>query len=1236
MKQLAAELAARINLAAGTEPLIILQIDWPSGPVNYGDRDVTLGVTQVVGAIASLGGLAEALQSTNAGSIGAVSVTLNDTDGSLQTRMKDTAIEGLAATLFLAYADSEDLSSLLTGRITSDIGYQERTRQLTFNLETLKSREVGYAPAAGDVTGLLRDAEGKPWPLVFGSVIKLPCQKVTGTVNGKTQTFMAEDLSTTSFVIDTNDSLPTGTIDARLRVKTWAIFDIRSEDQAYYFPFISSPAAERWVWLLMSGSFTDNTFNISTNNKDYYTSLTIQSRGDALNDPAVLWVAAGVNLAGKFCYISSIGRINFCIGQQGTKCVFATPWLDSANDPVALGSGTINNVAGVPKAAWGAYKYPNYYSYTSPVFGGTTSSLSYHTFNTDLIAAASDEFRILGTDRYVINLAPTTTVHQVFAKRTVDSKTELVAVPSSYYTKYLNNTLGIRSNCAYLEFTVSLDEREEGWADSEIYVTQTSSLTANSVSAIEYLIDTYTDYSFASSTYITALKTHYNLFPIGCAIRDVRDVLELVSDIAYQSRLAVQFSGSTFGVKCLSESPDQYVTRAGYATRGAAGIVDLTVAQIDGPSFAMSFRPIEDVATKLKVTWQRDLSVDALTYEYFNNEDTFGLQESAENYWIYNIEGLVKLSADFNGYRKSNAWRRIKATSYLPLAAYQPFDPMSVTVDTLSANTLDGQVINLDHDTLEHKITVDVELASKTGVVTLGEPVIDTNYWSGDPANPVTGWTTAPASVVTGLAEMDYTIQPSKPTDTVVEPPKDYKLSVNWPDVMKRATNYTVTVSAQSFDGQILRINGTYTLYSNRSDGSDTINKSSITFVNGIATLTNLQITGGSGDDSLSLYITGSPTIGPSEAVGVSDAAIVWTTPNVVSRDEVFTASLTGGAPSTAYSISISSTDSAERLYQGASQLTSITTDGSGNWTASDLKFTLGTDQLASATITATQGGKTFTSDDVSILGIESGVAYQHQPDVGSGEYYTIESPVTPTNYSHRFRLINYNTSNYTNTLQIFDKSAGTWVSLIGYDKSTNKITISGDSSISGSGTLTTFTLDASLFNHVGSTDTVTVEYSASRIYSTVTYIANTNVRSYLLQYNYSLTFSSYDTNNYNVNNFSIGSSGLAYYKKNSTNNTTAGLVITDSSIDVYHKNSSGVTQCDINLSDSGLKLNTATSYKLGFFGVTPVVQYATSSSAITDTADATYSSNEQTMLNNLKAQVNLLRSALVGYGLVI
>jgi hypothetical protein len=887
--------------------------------------------------------------------------------------MKDTAIEGLSATLYLAYADSEDLSSLLTGRITSDIGYQERTRQLSFSIETLKSGDVGYAPKAGDVSGLLRDAEGKPWPLVFGSVIKLPCDKVTGTVKGRTQTFMSEDLSTTSFIVDSNDSLPGGSVDARLKVKYWVIHDIRSAEQAYYFPFFTSPAAERWSWLLMSGSFTGNTFNISTNNKDYYTSLAIQARGDALADPAVLWVASGVNLVGKYCYISSIGRINYCIGQEGTKCVFATPWLDAANEPVALASGTINNVAGIPKAAWGEYKYPRYYSYTSPIFGGTTSSVNYDTFQTGVISAASDEFRILGTDRYIINLAPTSTVHQVFASRTVDSKTEIVAVPSSYYTKYLNNTLGIRSGCAYLEFPVSLDERDEGWADEVIYVTQTSSLTANSVSAIEYLIDTYTDYTFASTTYITNLKTHYDLFPIGCAVRDLRDALDLVADIAYQSRLAVQFSGTTFGVKCLSESPDQYVTRAGYGSRGAAGIVDLSIAQIDGPSFAMSFRPIEDIATKLIVSWSRDLSVDPLTYEYSNNVSTFGLVESSEEYWIYNIEGLVKLSAAFNGYRKSNAWRRVKATSYLPLAAYQPFDPMSVSVDTLSTNTLDGQVINIDHDTLEHKISVDLELASKTGVVTLGEPINDVNYWSGDPANPVTGWTSTPASVVAGLVEVDYTIQPEKPVSTAVEPSKEYKLSVNWPDVLKRAKNYTVAVTVQSFDGQISRVNGTFTLYSSRSDGSDTINKSSITFVNGLATLTNLQITGGSGDDTLSIYVLGNPKIGPSEAVGVSDASISWTTPNVIQRDEVFGVSLTGGAPLTTYTITITTDDPAEKLYKGASELTSITTDSLGDWSASDLKFTLGTDQINSATIIATQSSKTFASDDISILGIESG-----------------------------------------------------------------------------------------------------------------------------------------------------------------------------------------------------------------------------------------------------------------------
>ena len=67
-----------------------------------------------------------------------------------------------------------------------------------------------------------------------------------------------------------------------------------------------------------------------------------------------------------------------------------------------------------------------------------------------------------------------------------------------------------------------------------------------------------------------------------------------------------------------------------------------------------------------------------------------------------------------------------------------------------------------------------------------------------------------------------------------------------------------------------------------------------------------------------------------------------------------------------------------------------------------------------------------------------------------------------------------------------------------------------------------------------------------------------------------------------------------------------------------------------------GLLIGGATTSKIGFWGATSVVQPASANqAAVSDTAGATYTSAEQTMLANLKTLVNQIRADLVTVGLI-
>lgn len=104
-----------------------------------------------------------------------------------------------------------------------------------------------------------------------------------------------------------------------------------------------------------------------------------------------------------------------------------------------------------------------------------------------------------------------------------------------------------------------------------------------------------------------------------------------------------------------------------------------------------------------------------------------------------------------------------------------------------------------------------------------------------------------------------------------------------------------------------------------------------------------------------------------------------------------------------------------------------------------------------------------------------------------------------------------------------------------------------------------------------------------------------------------------------------------------STQYITIGAYTINSAAGDLYLSSSGSSS--INISPGSLSVIEAKqiggALKLAFFGGTPVIKQTVSTAAISDTADSTYSSNEQTMLGNIKSLLNEIRAALVAYGLM-
>src|SRR3990167_1475653 len=68
----------------------------------------------------------------------------------------------------------------------------------------------------------------------------------------------------------------------------------------------------------------------------------------------------------------------------------------------------------------------------------------------------------------------------------------------------------------------------------------------------------------------------------------------------------------------------------------------------------------------------------------------------------------------------------------------------------------------------------------------------------------------------------------------------------------------------------------------------------------------------------------------------------------------------------------------------------------------------------------------------------------------------------------------------------------------------------------------------------------------------------------------------------------------------------------------------------------TGTKIGTAIGQKLSVYGVTPIVQRSDSAQAVVSgTADATYSANEVTLINDIVVLLNELRTSLINFGII-
>lgn len=903
----------------GSEPIVVVKVAWSSGTKYYTDKPFSFGSNVCEAKIVSLANIVSQIRLESSSDVGSASVSLDDTSGAIKSLVNTDLIAGTLVTVYQTFVGlaEADAAVILSGRLANDISWSEGQRIINFTVDTaFNVSELGYAPKKGELANLSKDAEGKLWPIVFGSCLKVPAVQIYKEISGSFPNKYDNYITTGSvFYVSGGEDFPTGSIKIRLNDGT-----------------------------CLQGSFTGNLFTVATFNVAYDVNVAVATRGtdEDEHNPYVCWLTNDQILLNKFCF--KTGMVNLCIKQEGKKCWFIKPWKVTGEQTILeLASTTIDETSYYVRDTW-----PDYQS--ESLIGGTWVPTPFYGQKYSVTTIFKKDVVLLTglQPTYVVNYAPTT-IKGVYAYRTYLGKKTLEPVPSSYYTKYESTTIDGKTVATIVFRNQLSDYTDQGWED-DIYVTQVSSLSPSTTTVISYLLQHYSGYTPDFVNFSSILNKIVNA-PSHFALTEQTDVLSLVADIAYQARLAITYNGSTAKLTYLSELPTT-----------ALGLDDDTLRS---KTLEYGFTNLEDVVTKYTAKWRSDYASDEVDYIYKGSVNLYGIKEDERRFFIYNIESLVKASVDFWAYRLSNSWRTIKLSTFLSALTVEPFDTVKVSTETLSGAGIRGEVVSSSLDTVEDNIVLDIKLASKSGVSSSGVPVEDTAYWGNvnlpalpDPTN--------------GVAEVDYV-----PRIEVKETDKKTKIAlkiVTQPEKIVRGRAFTVAARAEHDDGSVRILNGPFTIALAENNDSDTITPTTITFVDGLAT-GSFTCSGGSLDTECVINILGK-TIGDVEySTALSDGLQITSEPTLTwsvdhtanARESNFTATFSGGVPSTLYTLTLDSQDPNEKLYSSGVEVTSFTTNGSGAYVGV-WNFAQGTFALNSVTITATHAGHDYPSPEFLVI----------------------------------------------------------------------------------------------------------------------------------------------------------------------------------------------------------------------------------------------------------------------------
>lgn len=664
MRSLNSNAIAKIATKKGTEPLIVLAVNWGGVLAEKLYADKAYPALGIEGRILEVSGLDESIVVSGGGNSQEISVTLDDTDGALKAIFDSTDVHKKAVRVYQWFdgLDYADKFLIFKGQINSTVAWNEGERKLSFTIiNRIEDVEVGFSAEEGQFISLPEDLIGKPWPLCFGTCINVPALKAIPATSGT----LAKGVGIKDFTLKRRQGLaekitcpqtPKGfKCSGTAGSVGGVVCNIAYETDGSCVQARCTEIEKLKLMAKEQGSYEYGSFTVFGGEKFQQDRvITLNINGGKFTGKMHGNVFSVTNRRhpkddGTGHVIIEAGANTLKTKCEGNTTTDPTNYQDSVFGPLYTGI----------KASQDSWK--KYRDEPSADFfwaqGGSAVTL--------------DNAEIL----YIANILPST-ILRVAAYRTINGNRFLLTVPSTYYAIRQTDYTGYQ--VMELAFSKPLSQQNQadggGWED-DIYITLTSSVGPNTVDIIQWFISTYTAFT-VDATSFAAVRTKVDKYSQHFPLLSRKNLITTLQEIATQARCALWQKDDVFFIKYLAETPTTVDT--------------ITENDILPGTLEISLTRTEDLVTKYVAKWTKDHAITKPnTLILRHNVILYGTQDQTYDYYTFNILDNVRKTATYWLIRKSITWKLLKFSTPLTKLNLEAFDAVLVTLPDLG----DGDII---------------------------------------------------------------------------------------------------------------------------------------------------------------------------------------------------------------------------------------------------------------------------------------------------------------------------------------------------------------------------------------------------------------------------------------------------------------------------------------------------------------------------------------------------------------